>query len=96
MANRPAKIPGKGARQRRRYSISTVLMAGFGALIFLGVAGVFGITMWSAQENSFGLLADKIELTNSAMVYDLRQRLEPVRKGSEYITTRSSCGQADL
>ena len=95
MANRPDKIPGKGARQRRRYSISTVLMAGFGALIFLGVAGVFGITMWSAQENTFGLLADKIELTNSAMVNDLRQRLEPVRKGSEYITTLVSHGEFD-
>ena len=67
-------------------------MAGFGALILLGVAGVFGITMWSARENTFGLLADKIELTNSTLVDDLRRRLEPVRNGSAYITSQVSRG----
>ncbi len=93
MAKAPYKPPGNNSPQRRVYSISTVLMAGFGALIFLGVAGVFLITMWSARENTFGLLADKIELTNSAMVNDLRRHLEPVRNGSAHIAAQVSRGE---
>lgn len=95
MAKSPNKPIRKSADQRRRYSISTVLMAGFGALIILGVVGVFSVTMWSAQKNTFDLLADKVELTNSAQVNQLRQRLEPVRLGSGYIVDQVARGEFD-
>jgi adenylate cyclase len=95
MAKSPNKPIGKGADQRRRYSISTVLMAGFGVLIVLGVVGVFSITMWSARENTFDLLADKVELTNAALVNQLRQRLEPVRRGSGHIVEQVASGEFD-
>ena len=70
-------------------------MAGFGVLIVLGVVGVFSITMWSARENTFDLLADKVELTNAALVNQLRQRLEPVRRGSGHIVEQVASGEFD-
>ena len=59
------------------------------------MAGV-GITMWSARENTFNLLVDKIELHNSAVINELRHHLEPVRNGSNYIAADVSRGDFDV
>ena len=50
------------SRTRVRASLTTALVLGFGTLIFVGMAVVQGISMWSAQKNTRTLLARNADL----------------------------------
>lgn len=57
----PKTIPGLPAR-RLRLPISLVLILGFGGLVLLGTASVFGLGIVTASKNTFTLLQDKASL----------------------------------
>ena len=58
-----------------RPSITVALMLGFGSLVFLGIAGVLVLGIWTAGENTRDLLADKAELASETLVGELERHL---------------------
>ncbi len=84
-------------KQPRRFAvpISTALTWGFGVLVFLAVAGVLSISLWSAQRNTMDLLRDKAELQLGALVERLRTHLDPVSEGNAFIAGLMARGEVD-
>ena len=78
-----------------RPSIAVALMAGFGTLVFLGVAGVFVLGIWTAGENTRDLLADKAELASETLVGELERHLGTVRDGNAYLADLIERGEID-
>lgn len=72
-------------RPRRRWSIATVLMGGFGGLVALAVAAVLALGLSSAGRNTFSLLGDNAELVLSNVELRLRQRLETAERAAGYV-----------
>ena len=68
-----------------RPSITAALMVGFGSLVFLGIAGVLVLGIWTAGENTRDLLADKAELASETLVGELERLLGAVRDGNAYL-----------
>ncbi len=88
--------PGAARRPgRMRPSIAVALMAGFGTLVFLGVAGVFVLGIWAAGENTRDLVADKAELASAALVGELERELGAVRDGNAYLADLIARGEVD-
>ena len=84
------------ARPRRlSMSISAALMWGFGTLVFVAVAGVLSISLWSAQRNTLDLLRDKAELQLSALIERVRTHLDPVSEGNAFIAGLMARGEVD-
>ena len=70
-------------------------MWGFGGLVFLAVAAVLVISLWSAQRNTVDLLSDKAELQLSALVERVRTHLDPVSEGNAFIAGLMARGEVD-
>jgi class 3 adenylate cyclase len=75
--------------------IASALMLAFGLLVFVGVAGVLGIGLWSARQNTAALLGDKADLSIDVLVANLRRHLEPVAEGNAYIADLIDRGAID-
>ncbi len=71
------------------------LTAGFGSLVFLGVAGVFGLGLWSASENTRDLLVDKAELAAETLVGEIERHLDAVRDGNAYLAGLVDRGEVE-
>lgn len=82
-------------RRRFRMRIATALMLAFGALVFVGVAGVLGIGLWSARQNTATLLGDKADLSIDVLVANLRRLLDPVTEGNAYLADLIERGTVD-
>ena len=78
-----------------RPSITVALMVGFGSLVFLGIAGVLVLGLWTAGENTRDLLADKAELASEALVGELERHLGAVRDGNAYLADLIDRGEVD-
>ncbi len=83
--------------QPRRFAvpISSVLMWGFGGLVFLAVGTVLFISLWSAQRNTFDLLRDKAGLQLSALVERVWTHLDPVSEGNAFLAGLMARGEVD-
>ncbi len=88
----PDEVPRPG---RMRPSIAVALMAGFGGLIFLAVAGVLTLGIWTAGENTRDLLADKAEIAAATLVGEIERRLGAVRDGNTYLADLIIRGEVD-
>ena len=75
--------------------ISTALMLGFGLLVFLAVAGVLLVGMWSAQRNTVDLLSDKADLALNTLVDRLRSHLDPVAESNAFLAGLMAEGEVD-
>ncbi|MHA1108174.1 MAG: adenylate/guanylate cyclase domain-containing protein [Alphaproteobacteria bacterium] len=94
----PAGVDEKSApSQARRFAapISAVLMWGFGSLVFLAVAGVLAISLWSAHRNTADLLRDKVELQLDALVERVQTHLDPVSVGNAFLAGLMARGEID-
>lgn len=95
MTDRPPGDAGRAGR-RRTVSITTALAAGFGALIAVGMAVVQGIALWTAQENTFELLAANARLAIQSLSAEVRRQLEPVEEVNRYVVRLIDTGQVDV
>jgi hypothetical protein len=59
-------------------SIATALTLGFKLLVFVAAAGVLGIGLWIARENTLSLLRDRSELTVDLLEQRLRDHINPM------------------
>lgn len=84
------------SRTRVRASLTTALVLGFGALIFVGMLIVQGISMWSAQKNTRTLLASNASFAILSLVREARRRLAPVQDLNEYVAGLIDSGQIGL
>ncbi len=81
--------------RRLSVPISAALMWGFGVLVFVAVAGVLSISLWSAQRNTLDLLSDKAELELSALVERMQSHLDPVSEGNAFLAGLMARGEVD-
>ena len=68
------QAPAKPSFQAR---IANALLVGFGGLVFLAVAAVLALGLWSGRENTFSLLRDKSESTITLILARIDQYLAP-------------------
>ena len=78
-----------------RPSITAALLLGFGSLVFLGIAGVLVLGIWTTGENTRDLLADKAELASEMLVGELERHLGAVRDGNAYLADLIDRGELD-
>ena len=81
---------------RMKPSITTVLVAGFGLLILVGMMLVLGISMWSARENTRTLIRDNAKIGILSLARAIRSHLEPAEEASTYIAEMIYSGRLDL
>lgn len=81
---------------RFRMSIATALTLGFELLILVTTAGVLGIGLWIAHENTLSLLRDRSELTFDLLEQRLRDHINPMVKSTSAITPLIAAGDIDL
>ncbi len=81
--------------RRLSISISAALMWGFGTLVFLAVAGVLLLSLWSAQRNTVDLLRDKAELHLSALIERVQTLLDPVSEGNAFLAELMAHGEVE-
>ena len=81
---------------RMKPSITTVLVAGFGLLILVGMMLVLGISMWSARENTRTLIRDNARIGILSLARAIRSHLEPAEEASTYIAEMIDSGRLDL
>jgi class 3 adenylate cyclase len=82
-------------RRRLRVPIATALALAFGTLVFVGVAGVLGVGMWSARQNTAILLGDKADLSIDVLVANLRRHLDPVALANGHLADLIGRGEVD-
>lgn len=83
-------------RRRRTVSITTVLAAGFGALLLVGMGAVQGISLWTARENTLSLLATNGRFAVQALGAGVKRHLEPVEEIASYVVRLIDSGQLDV
>jgi class 3 adenylate cyclase len=79
-----------------RMGIGTALMIGFGLLVFLAVASVLGIGLWSARENTIALTREGAVLQVNRLVDRIQGHLDPVMKANAYLANLISQGTVDI
>ena len=84
------------AQPRVRMSIATALTLGFEFLIFVAAAGVLGIGLWIARENTLSLIRDRSELTVDLLEQRLRNHINPMVESTSAITALIAAGDIDL
>lgn len=96
--NEPARAALPLSQPARRHlgaRISTVLMIGSGLAVFLAVAGVLLVSLWSAQRNTVDILSATAELHLSTLVEQVRNHLDPVREGNAFLAGLMARGEVD-
>lgn len=76
-------------------SITTVLVAGFGLLILVGMTLVLGISMWSARENTRTLIRDNARIGILSLARAIRSHLDPAEEAITYIAEMIDSGRLD-
>lgn len=85
-----------GRRPGAGLSITTALVLGFGSLIVAGMLLVLGISLWTAQENTFSLLAANARTGIQFLSSTVRRHLEPVEEVNAYVIRMMDSGQVDV
>ena len=76
-------------------SITTVLVAGFGLLILVGMTLVLGISMWSARENTRTLIRDNARIGILSLARAIRGHLDPAEEAITYVAEMVGSGRLD-
>ena len=84
------------AQPRFRMSIATALTLGFEFLIFVAAAGVLGIGLWIARENTLSLIRDRSKLTVDLLEQRLRDHINPMVESTSAFTALIAAGDIDL
>ena len=87
---------GGGGRPGAGLSITTALVLGFGSLIVAGMLLVLGISLWTAQKNTFSLLAANARIGIQFLSSTVRRHLEPVEEVNSYVIRLMDSGQVDI
>ena len=87
---------GGGRRPGAGLSITTALVLGFGSLIVAGMLLVLGISLWTAQENTFSLLAANARIGIQFLSSTVRRHLDPVEEVNSYVIRLMDTGQVDV
>ncbi len=85
-----------GRRRGIGLSITTALVLGFGSLIVGGMLLVLGISLWTAQTNTFSLLAANARIGIQFLSSTVQRHLEPVEEINTYVIRLIDSGQIDL
>ena len=96
MAAPDPKGGGGNTRRGADLSITTALVFGFGSLIVGGMLLVLGISLWTAQENTFSLLAANARIGIQFLSSTVQQHLEPVEEINSYVVRLIDSGQVDV
>jgi adenylate cyclase len=91
-----AKVKARGFPFRFRLSMRAALMGGFGGLVFLAVATVLLLGLWSARENTVSLTRKLADATLDSVQAAIEQRLRPVENAVDHIGHRVENGQIAL
>ena len=96
----PAATPAlKGATaanlRRFRIGIASGLVLAFGGLVFVAVATVLAISIWSARENTLSLLQDKTQSTMRLILGNIDRHLQPAEDQLEYLAKKIETGEID-
>ena len=84
---------GKARGFTFRLGMRTALMGGFGGLVFLAVAAVLLIGLWSARENTISLTRKLADAALDGVQAAIKQRLRPAEQAVEHIGRRIENGQ---
>ena len=82
-------------RSRFQIGITYGLLASFGGLVLLGVLSVLGLGMWSARQNTIGLLADISLATKEIVFARLEQHLTPAEYALRHLGQQLQDGRID-
>ena len=85
-----------GERRGAGLSITTALVLGFGSLIVAGMLLVLGISLWTARENTFSLLAANARISIEFLSSTVQRHLEPVEEVNSYVIRLIDSGQVDV
>jgi class 3 adenylate cyclase len=75
--------------------IANALLVGFGGLVFLAVASVLALGLWSGRENTFRLLSDKSESTITLILARIDQHLTPAEHQLIHLGRQIESGRID-
>ena len=91
-----AAAKARDFRFRLRFGMRTALMVGFGGLVFLAVATVLLLGLWSARENTVSLTRKLADASLDGVQGAIEQRLRPVERAVEHLGRRIENGQIKL
>ena len=94
--NKPAAEEAEEAIYRWQISIGRGLMLMFGTLVFLAVAIVLSLGVWSARENTISLTRQLAETTLFEMERTLAGHLDPARAAVDHLAARIEAGSLDV
>lgn len=80
---------------RFRIGIASGLVLAFGGLVFVAVAAVLAISVWSARENTLSLLQDKTQSTMGLIISNIDRHLQPAEDQLEYLAKKIEAGEID-
>ncbi|MSO88734.1 MAG: hypothetical protein EXQ89_01965 [Rhodospirillaceae bacterium] len=83
---------GEPPRLAAEIKIATGLVPGFGGLVFLAVASVLALGIWSARTNTIDLLRDKSEAASQQIVSVIDQYLRPVENQLTHLARQIEAG----
>lgn len=83
------------APPRRTYSITVTLAFAISMLVAVGVLAVLGLTLQSAQKNTFALVREQAVLILSSQGALVDQNLEPARRELDYLALLVANGRLD-
>lgn len=96
--NSPNNTPvraGNGPPGPWQISIARGLMLAFGSIVFLAVAIVLALGVWSGRENTISLTRQLGEATLSEMENTLHRHLDPARATIDHVAARMEAGRLD-
>ena len=79
--------------RRACLSLATVLMLVFGSIVFIAVAIVLAIGLWSARTNTFSLINSLVQQTVNSSVDKIVSHLEPVERQARSIAEAIAAGE---
>lgn len=87
--------PASEEEKERRacFSLATVLMLVFGSIVFIAVAVVLTIGLWSARTNTFSLINSLVQQTVDSSVDKIIGHLEPVERQARSIAEAIAAGE---
>ncbi len=83
---------GEAPHPSAEIKIATGLVLGFGGLVFLAVASVLALGIWSARTNTIDLLRDKSEAASQQIVSVIDQYLRPVENQLTHLARQIEAG----
>ncbi len=91
----PKGVTAEGARAPFEIRIASGLVIGFGGLVFLAVASVLTLGLWSAYTNTHELLNDKSQSVMGHVVSQIESYLRPAENQLIHIARQIELGRID-